>query len=575
MTRRTIPDTHVSRRAALAGAGAAAVSACAHRGPPPALGAAAPVAHGVASGDPLQDRVVIWTRVTPAAGPVEVAWTMARDRDLADVVASGAALTDAARDFTVKVDVAGLEPGRAYHYGFAVGGARSPVARTRTLPAGPVDSFTLAVASCANFPAGWFHVYRHIAARGDADLVVFLGDYIYEYGPGGFATGWGMRRGRAPDPPHETVTLADYRARHAQYKTDPDLQAAHAVLPWIAIWDDHETADDSDRDGAGNHDPSEGDWSARKRASLQSYFEWMPVREPAPGRAREALWRTFEIGDLATLQMLETRLSARSPGLTWDDAGLPRDADPNDPDDLASMTDFVNDVVGDPGRDLLGPAQLADVAASLRASAAAGKPWTLLGNQVVMARTVSPDFTRTLPFWVRWLAKLQRREARQALNLSRFGVPMNLDQWDGYPAERERLYAAARDAGAQLITLTGDSHMFFVNDLVAADGTRMGVELGATSVSSPSPFNLVKVPGVDVASQVEEANVEVRHLSGLDRGYIALTLTPERAVAELRTIDTVTRRAHAAGVDSVWEIVKDADGALTATRLDRAQARAT
>jgi phosphodiesterase/alkaline phosphatase D-like protein len=567
----------VSRRAALLGAGA--IAGCAPLAAPPPPQRFAPDAafrHGVASGDPLQDRVILWTRVTPRAGePVDVRWILARDEALQDRVAEGADRAEPARDWTVKVDVAGLDPGAAYVYAFEALGERSPIGRTRTLPAGPTARFALAVVSCANHPAGWFNVYRDIADRAEADAVVCLGDYLYEYGPGGYATGWGARNGRVPDPPHEIVTLADYRRRHAQYKSDPDLQDAHAFAPWIMVWDDHELANNAGPEGAENHDPDEGDWAARKRAAVQAYFEWTPIREPEPGRPREAIGRAFEIGDLATLIMLETRLVGRAPRLTWYEAPVPATAKLANPEARAGIDAFLRDVVGAEDRALLGAEQEAEVEAALARAVAAGKPWTLLGNQTLMTPFASPDYAAVLPRWLRLAMRVREREGYALMRRSAFGVPLSFDPWDGHPAARERLYAAARRAGAQLVTLSGDSHTFMVSRLEAADGAAMGVELGTSAVSSPSAFLAVPDVGVDFGALTETTNPHVLHHNGYDRGYIAVTLTPERIRAELRRVDTVETRDFQVEAYKAFEVTRASSGALAIAETAPAHADAS
>jgi alkaline phosphatase D len=273
----------IDRRRALAlfGLGAAA----------PAVARAAPFSgkvafrHGVASGDPLADRVILWTRITPkdpAAGPIAYNWKLNPVDRRAGGPKSGTGVTDASRDFTVKVDVTGLDPARAYTYEFTANGVTSPAGRTQTLPTGSVKDVVLAVASCSLYPGGYFNAYEAIARLPRVDAVLHLGDYIYEYGPEGYGYDTGKLLNRFPDPPHDIVTLEDYRRRHACHKADAQLQAAHARAPWIVVWDDHETANDSFRDGAENHDPDkgEGDWNARKAAAIKAYYEWMPIREP-------------------------------------------------------------------------------------------------------------------------------------------------------------------------------------------------------------------------------------------------------------------------------------------------------
>ncbi|MGC1303423.1 MAG: alkaline phosphatase D family protein, partial [Caulobacteraceae bacterium] len=282
--------------------------------------------HGVASGDPLADRAIFWTRVTPSAPrphfPVRL--EISETADFAHILSTAGASAEAERDYTIKIDVLGLKPGRDYWYRFSAEKAVSPVGRTRTLPAGHVDKLALAFVTCALHPNGYFNAYDHIARSEDLDAVVELGDYIYEYGAA--ADDFGMENGRRlrriPEPPHDLVSLSDYRTRYAQYRRDPDLQAAHARAPWICVWDDHEIANDTWKGGAENHnDKTEGAFEDRKTAAMRAYFEWMPIREPKLGRAAEAIWRSFDFGDLASLTMLETRLTARSYQLEYSRPG--------------------------------------------------------------------------------------------------------------------------------------------------------------------------------------------------------------------------------------------------------------
>jgi alkaline phosphatase D len=301
---------------------AAGVGACG--GPPRKAGQAyaGQVAfnHGVASGDPGTDRVVIWSRVTPGGdGPVPVRWIVARDQRLRNVVQSGDVTTGPERDYTIKIDVAGLSPDTAYYFGFSVGRKKSPVGKTHTVPRSGAGKLVIGVVSCSHHGFGFFNAYEALSKRKDLDLVLHLGDYIYEYGVSGFGGQSALALGRLPRPEIECVTLGDYRMRHAQYKEEPELQALHAACPWIVTWDDHEIANDSWIGGAENHNPeqNEGDWTARKKAALQAYYEWMPIREPEAGKPMEAINRSFQFGDLATIIMLETRLTARTQPLSY------------------------------------------------------------------------------------------------------------------------------------------------------------------------------------------------------------------------------------------------------------------
>src|SRR4051794_32218834 len=240
--------------------------------------------HGVASGDPLADAVVIWTRVTTAAPEVAVRWTLARDPELADAVAAGETAASAEDDHTVHVDVGGLDPATAYHYGFEAEGERSPVARTRTLPGHDVTRTRFATCSCAKFNAGFFNAYARIAERGDLDFLLHLGDYIYEAAnkPAKGQTP-GADIGRPFEPDGECRTLGEYRTRYAQYRRDPDVQALHLSLPLICALDAHELADGAWAGGADAHDEAlHGPWAERRAAAMQARWEWLAARPPAP-----------------------------------------------------------------------------------------------------------------------------------------------------------------------------------------------------------------------------------------------------------------------------------------------------
>ena len=307
------------RRRSLLQATGASLGALSLRGFAVDKPAAAHFTHGIASGDPLADRVILWTRVLPGSGNAEAVpctWQVAADDSFDTVVASGEAIARAERDYTVKVDAAGLAPGTSYCYRFIANGVISPVGCTRTLPVGAVSEFKMAVASCSNYPQGFFHAYRDIA-EADLDVVLHLGDYLYEYPVGEYVNPVAENQfGRKVEPEHEILVLEDYRMRHGLYRTDPDLQAAHAAHPWITVWDDHEMMNDTWRAGAENHDEGEGDFFKRIHAARQAYHEWMPIRTGAEGD-QGVIYRAFQIGDLADLLMLDTRLVGRDEQLDY------------------------------------------------------------------------------------------------------------------------------------------------------------------------------------------------------------------------------------------------------------------
>ena len=490
-------------------------------------------AHGVASGDPARDGAVLWTRVTTAGGDLPLTWHVATAAD-GKPVQSGTVTARAAADHTAKVEVARLSAGREHWYWFTTADRqRSPVGRFRTLPVGAVDSVVLGVASCQLYPGGLFNAFADMAALPRLDAVVHLGDYIYEYGPEGYGGDIGRKLGRLPDPPHEIVTLADYRRRHAQVKSDADMQAAHARAAFICVWDDHEVANDGWIGGAENHDSkTEGDWAKRKAAAMQAYFEWMPIRDPKRGRPWETVNRSFDFGDLATLAMVETRLLARSEQVA------PKGATPGPELHQAMIAERAR-----PDRELLGADQQRWLEDVLSRSVRDGKPWQVLGNQVVMARVAGPvptaEMTAKLP--ATWRKRLQEAQAGYAA-----GLPFNLDSWDGYPPARERLYASFARAKSRPIVLSGDSHAAWANDLYNDGGKLVAAEFGATAITSPSYGSLL--PGL--GDLIAQANREVVYCDQDSKGYTLLTLGPDAATAEFVAVSTVmtkpfTRRVAA------------------------------
>ncbi len=396
--------------------------------------------------------------------------------------------------------------------------------------------------SCQLYPGGLFNAYDALSKRDRLDAVVHLGDYIYEYGAEsddyGMASGAAL--GRVPQPAHEIVSLADYRTRHAQYKTDPDLQAAHARAAFICVWDDHEVANDAWMMGAENHQPAtEGDFATRKASALRAYYEWMPIREPKAGALNEAINRSFDFGDLATLTMVETRLLARGEQMTF--AAIPKTAE--GAPDVAAFEALRQSS----DRDLLGDGQRQWIGETLARSKAAGRPWQILGNQVVMAKVKGPDISRMMPpeqlrQMIASLPEDVRPQVAAAIQLFKLGLPFNLDSWDGYPTGRERLYETFAAAGVSPIVLSGDSHAFWVNELHDKAGARRAVEFGTSSISSPSPGD--HVGGLPLGAALSAANPEVKFCDQTSKGYVMLNVTRDRVVGELWAVSTITARPY-------------------------------
>ncbi|MEE4302249.1 MAG: alkaline phosphatase D family protein [Pseudomonadales bacterium] len=492
--------------------------------------------HGVASGDPTSDGMVLWTRVASPRLEARVKWSIAEDPAFAAIAQRGELLTDVREDHSAKVVVRNLAPGRIWYYRFEWDGNRSIVGRTATLPIGPVDRFTVAVASCSNYPFGHFNAYDAIARDEEIDLVLHLGDYIYEYGTDDWGGDQGAALGRAHRPAHEILSLADYRTRHAQYKSDPGSILMHAAHPLVAIWDDHESANNPWTGGAQNHQPDEGPWSERRAASLQAYYEWMPVR---PAEDRKRYWRHFRIGDLASIVSLETRHSGRARQIDPAEH-LAADAAP------AEVERFRREVLGAPDRPMIDPPQERFLREAFTEARAAGRPWCVLANQIPMARVHVPPMT--LPGLDAVRADPDHAAHAQLEGLTLLGerdLPIYLDTWDGYPWARERLYTQLAEIGVEdLLVLTGDSHAFWLNELADAGGRPVGVELGTTGISSPGDFaDFGTALGARIDAAIAAHNPEVHWTDAGPRGWLRVTLTSEEAVADFMIVsDTSTRR---------------------------------
>ena len=542
--------------------------------------------HGVASGDPYANSVILWTRITPPQSfnePIDGTWqaSLSPGFEPSSIVDSGTFSTTASRDWTVKVEADGLNADTTYYYRFRVGDGESIVGQTKTLP---VDSgaVRLAVFSCANFPAAdTFAAYGRAAAIqavNPYDALVHLGDYIYEYGPGGYGAAEDSATDRGFLPNREIVSLDDYRQRYAQYHTDQNLQDLRAAAPLIAIWDDHETANDSWSDGAQNHQSeTEGEWIARRYAALKAYYEWLPIREPLlrqgadKGTASTPLtqgYRSFNFGDVLDLHVLETRLTGRDEQLDYPDAAAVQArigailANPTElaayatrlgvtpPEGQQAIAAFAPSLVpvvtqelvlgtvqkawGDPNRDLIGDTQLAWLQNQMGQSNAA---WQVLGQQVLMQSMAVPAElllnAGNLSLLDKYAAPLQKlatgtafaelSAAEQALFAEGGKIPYNLDAWDGYGVERETILQTALAQGKRLISLAGDTHNAWAGVLdtmlsgTLPAGTVAGVEFATPGVTSPGLEKYF--PGAD--GYIRGKYPSVDGLDGLFRGYVS------------------------------------------------------
>lgn len=390
-----------------------------------------PFYHGVASGDPGTNSVWIWTRITPNAGQnsIELDWVISTQPEIDKVTslmgqpigffAKGKVTALAENDYTVKVNVTGLEPNTTYYYFFSDGYSNSLIGRTKTLPKGDENHLRFAVVSCSNYEAGYFNAYGRIAERNDLDAVIHLGDYIYEYPTGYYGDSALAATGKRAYPNRETITLEEYRARYSLYRLDEDLIRAHQQHPFICIWDDHESANDAYKDGAENHDPStEGSWKERVSASKKAYFEWIPIAEASDS----SIFRTFNFGNLADLIMLDTRLEGRE----------------------EQINDVTNPALYNPTRTLLGQPQYAWFTDELFNSKAT---WKIVGNQVIFSE-----------FHVGWAAQ----GGQTPIDVEN----IFLDIWDGYPAERSNIIQHIKSNNINnTVFLTGDFHSTFAFDV--------------------------------------------------------------------------------------------------------------
>ncbi len=473
--------------------------------------ALAPFYHGVASGDPMPDGIVLWTRITPNEGEADtditVNWRIATDTVFANIVQSGDFVTNALRDFTVKVILNNLEPGTTYYYGFtSPDGTHSLTGRTKTAPTGNVDRLRFAVVSCSNYKAGYFNAYGRIADRNDLDAVLHLGDYIYENG--NYIAGIEGREELLPA--NEILELSDYRIRHAYYKLDADLISAHQQHPFITVWDDHESANNSWENGADNHNAGEGDWQERKSAAKQAYFEWLPIREQV-GENPQKIYRSLNYGNLADLIMLDTRLEGR-------EQQVPEDTDPE---------------LENPDRTILGPTQYEWFLDQLQNSTA---KWKVIGNQVVF----SPIET--------------------------LNVLDNMDAWDGYPIERNSvIHFIDSLAINNVVILTGDVHVGIAADVTASpdslynpdngDGA-FAVEMVAASVSSSNldeaddiglPFSIEQIQGLALG-----VNPHGKFANLWAHGYFLLDLNEQQAQGDWWWVDTVAYRTNGEYQEQSW-----------------------
>ena len=486
--------------------------------------------HGVASGDPLPDRVILWTRVTAESQDDAIdaiVWQVASDRQFKSIKASGLASTSAARDYTIKVDATGLVPNTRYFYRFLLNGTESPIGSTKTLPRDGVAPFRLGVASCSNYPQGYFHAYRDMA-NSELDLVLHLGDYLYEYHRGRYSNPIAEDTlGRSVIPDHEILTVDDYRQRYALYRSDPDLQAVHAAHPFVCVWDDHELMNNTWKDGAENHNDGEGDFYQRVASARKVYHEWMPIRTAAQ-TDQAPIYRSFRIGELADLIMLDTRVHGRDEQLDYE----------RDIIAAGGVEPFLANRLNDPNRTILGADQENWLGNQLAASKDRGAVWQVLGQQVLMGKlnmpTVDPKMFEG--------AELDER-ARQRIDMyAQFGalnLPLNLDAWDGYPACRERVHSMMNSSSNNPLVLAGDTHNAWAFNMVDQSGQPIGIELGAPGVTSPGMESYLPVPPGVVSNLLKSSSPELHWADTSQRGWTKIEMSATSVTATWRFVSNI------------------------------------
>jgi len=530
--------------------------------------------HGVASGDPLQDKVILWTRLTPVdlSARLKVTWEIATDDQFKLNLKTGVVQTTKTDDFTVKVDATGLQADTIYYYRFHFGNKTSPVGQTKTLSVS-TNKVSFAVCSCSNYPAGYFYVYREIAKQ-NVDVVIHLGDYIYEYGADGYATEDAAKLGRTlpSDNNKEIIKLDDYRKRYALYRQDKDLQAAHQRHPFIVIWDDHELANDTWRGGAENHQDNEGSFSDRKLAALQAYFEWMPIR-PVSSTDHLNIYRQFNFGSLVELTMLDTRIIARDKQLEYKDYMTASGLDAQK--FQADLTDSKRTLMGYTQRDWL--------VDKLKQSTAT---WNVIGQQVLMSKMwipaellvslgqitsggTSPDALAKMNAQITELVtlKLRLEQGDPTLTIQEKArvttlVPYNLDAWDGYYAEREFVYDKLAEFNKKIIVLAGDTHNAWTSYLYSQKGKYVGVELATSSVSSPGLEKYLSIPLAQLQNFEFAFTTLIDELTYCNlnqRGYLVVTLDDTQVQSDWIFVDSIKNAEYKVDSSRHYQLVLDAN----------------
>lgn len=478
--------------------------------------------HGVASGDPTQSNIILWTKLSDVqANTALVTWQISEYKNFSSLIAQGKTRTDSFKDFTVKVDakIPKKYNGLKIYYRFKVGNNISDIGTTSTLPITNPEKFNIAFCSCSNYPAGYFNAYREIALNKKIDLVLHLGDYLYEYSSDGYASENAQSMGREVFPKNEILSLEDYRKRHATYKKDKDLQLLHSSKPMIAVWDDHEVSNDSWKEGAENHSPDEGSFSKRKEYAIQAYFEWMPIREK---NNKKHIWRNFTVGNLFNLMMLDTRSAMRDKQLNIEEYFQDSNFD---------HKNYLKDL--EKPRKLLGKDQFKWI----KRKNSDKFRWSIFGQQILIGPKYLPKIFKDVDKnnFPKYLHKY--------ISLAGKEIPYNTDQWDGYPKEREKFYKSIQSSQSNLI-LAGDSHNSWISNLYSKQKKFVGIEIGAPSISSP---NFVDVFG-DMVEPIDKSFIETNKnliwTNGKNKGYVELEIYSEFIEVKFNYVSTVKSKRY-------------------------------
>lgn len=478
--------------------------------------------YGVASGDPTQTNVILWAKILPIGDPeIRVRWEVSTSSSFSKLISYGHIRTNKKKDYSVKVDakIPKQFNGKKLYYRFLANGKTSDIGMTSTLPVENPTSFNIAFCSCSNYPAGYFNAYKEIAKNEKVDLVLHLGDYLYEYGHGGYASEDAEQMNRIVKPKHEMISLDDYRKRFATYRSDEDLKLLHQRKPMISVWDDHEFTNDSWEKGAQNHSNNEGSFTERKKNALQAYYEWMPIRER--GR-KDKIWRNFRVGNLINLMMLDTRSYKRDKQLEIEKYFT---------GNKFNKTSYLQDL--NKPRKLLGKEQFS----WLKSKTNSSFKWSIFGQQILIGPKYLPKILRNidkenLPDYL-----------HKYLSLAGSEIPYNPDQWDGYPKEREKFYKAIINSQSNLI-LAGDSHNSWLSNLFDKKENFIGIEIGAPSISSPNFIDTFGKFTDSLDKSFIDSNKDLIWTNGKNKGYVELNIFSEYVDVKFNFVSSVKTKNY-------------------------------